>query len=193
MRTYRFLAPLLIVVAASRCSQTPRTLSFAPAADDVQAIDIQDIVRGPQASRLFPMEARYALRREAGGFGGPVTFSVGSSSPRRATENILVPVDAVEQFLQILTGALLREGYDPLTPPAGGASPDIRIGLKHQKGTLTLLTRSPGPDSLPWAVEFDERTYTIESIVPPKAFAELRPYLKRDVLETMARDAITSP
>jgi hypothetical protein len=188
--TARLLIALLIIVSVSRCSQTPRTLSFLPSAGELQAIDIQDIVRGPEGSRLFPMEARYALRREAAGFTGPATFAVGSNASRTAAENVRVPVEAVQQFLQTLTGALLREGYEPLSAPSGGASPDVRIGLTDQRGTLTLFTRSPGADFLPWGVEFEERTYTIESTVPANAFETLRPYLKREILDALAREAI---
>lgn len=136
------------------------------------------------------MEARYTLRRAATGFSGPAAFSVGSTSPRTAAETILVPLDAVQQFLQTLAGALLREGYEPRPPPEGGASPDVRIEVRDQRGTLTLFTRSPGADFLPWAVEFEGRTYTIESTAPPKAFEALRPYLKREILDTLAREAI---
>lgn len=136
------------------------------------------------------MEARYTLQRAATGFSGPAAFSVGSTAPRTATETILVPLAAVEQFLQTLSGALLREGYEPRAPPSGGASPDVRIEMTHQTGALTLFTRSPGADFLPWATEFEGRTYTIESTAPAKAFEALRPYLKREVLDALAREAI---
>lgn len=168
-------------------------MSFVPAVEQLQSIDIQDVVRSPQSvSKLFPIEARYALRRGTSGFVGRATFSVGSSTPRKATANILLPFDAVRQFLQPLAGLSIRDGYVPAEAPPGGAFPDIRIELKDQARTMTLVTRSPGRELLPWGVEFQGRSYTIESNVPPKAFAALQPYLKRDVLDRLTQSVTSS-
>jgi hypothetical protein len=169
-------------------------MSFIPAVDEVQSIDLQDVVRSPQeVSKLFPIEARYTLRRGNSGFVGAATFSVGSSAPRKATANVLLPFDAVRQFLQPLAGLSIQDGYEPATPPPGGAFPDIRIELKTQTTTIALLTRSPGRDLLPWGVEFNGRTYTIESNVPPKAFAALQPHLRRDVLDGLTQTVTSRP
>jgi hypothetical protein len=181
-----------IVAAAAACSQSPRTLSFLPATNDIEAIEIQDVVRGPEAAAtLFPMEARYALAAAADAFVGRAAFSVGSKQARRADAEVRVPRDAVDRFIGALTSALIREGYAPQQPPPGGAFPDVRIALKARNGsTVALLTKSPGAQYLPWGVEFEERTYTIESTAPPAAFAELRPYLKREELDRLAREAV---
>ena len=175
------------------CSPTPRTLTFLPAPADLQAITIQDVVRGPEAaSRLFPMEARYTLRRDGSAFRGTATFSVGSKSDRPASQDVVVPIEAVERYLDGLAGALLREGYDPQKAPPGGAFPDVRIELRSASGTIPIFTQSPGAQFLPWAVEHEGRTYTIESTAPATAFAELQPYLKRDTLDRLATEAISA-
>jgi hypothetical protein len=193
MRAHRLVGLALISVAAARCSQPPRTLSFLPPVENLQAITIQDTVRSAQeVSRLFPIDARYELRRGSSGFVGPATFSVGSSAPRKAIANILLPFDAVRGFLQALAGLSIREGYDPITPPPGGAFPDVRIELKDQMRTVTIFTRSPGPNYMPWGVESDGRTYTIETNAPPKAFAALQPYLKHEVLESLTQAATSA-
>ncbi len=179
-------------IVAAACSQSPRTLSFLPAAGDIETIEIQDVVRGPEAAAtLFPMEARYALTAAADAFVGRATFSVGSKQARRADAEVRVPRDAVDRFVGALTSALIREGYAPQQPPPGGAFPDVRIALKARNGsTVVLFTKSPGAQYLPWGIEFDERTYTIESTAPPVAFGELRPYLKREELDRLARAAV---
>jgi hypothetical protein len=186
------IAVALPLVLTAACSSAPRTLSFLPAGRDVQTIDIQDIVRGPEAAAtLFPMEAQYALTRDGDAFVGRASFSVGSKQPRRAAVDVRVPLEAVDHFIQTLSSALVREGYAPQQPPPGGAFPDVRIALKAKDGSpVVLFTRSPGAQYLPWGVEFDGRTYTIESTAPPQAFAELRPYLHRDELDRLAQQAV---
>ena len=158
------------LTASAGCSPSPRTLSFLPAADDIQQIDIEDIVRGPEAAAtLFPIEARYTLISQGDAFVGRATFSVGSKQPRRAEADVRVPLDAFDQFLRRLSSALLREGYAPQQPPPGGAFPDVRVAIKPRAApAVVLFTRSPGAQYLPWGVEFDERTYTIESTAPPR-------------------------
>jgi hypothetical protein len=163
-----------------------------PAPGDIQAIEIQDIVRGPEAAvTLFPMEARYTLASQGEAFVGRAAFSVGSKQPRRADADVNVPLDAVDRFVRALSGARIREGYAPQQPPPGGAFPDVRIALQSRDGsTVVLFTRSPGAQYLPWGVEFNGHTYTIESTAPAQAFAEFRPYLKREELDRLAQEAV---
>jgi hypothetical protein len=189
MTRLHLLLSLAAVALLTGCSG-PRTLTFLPPADDVRAIVLDDIVRGPESSRLFPMEARYTLKREGDRFTGSAIFSIGSKSPRTATREIVVPLEALERFLTQLTGALLDDGYEPKTAPPGGASPEVRIELQTNAMPVTIFTRSPGADYLPWGVESGGRQYTIVSTAPATAFAELRPYLHRNVLESLAQDAV---
>lgn len=182
------------IVATARCSRPAQNLTFLPPADDLQAIEIQDVVRSPQSvSRLFPIEARYTLQRGASGFVGPALFSVGSSSSRKATANVRLPFPVVAEFLQMLKGLPLREGYQPVTPTPGGSFPDIRVELRGRSAATALITRSPGRDLLPWGIEFERQTYTIESNVPAKAFTTLQPYLHREVLESLTRAVTSAP
>jgi hypothetical protein len=182
----------MIIGASAGCSQSPRTLSFLPAAGDIQQIDIADVVRGPEAAAtLFPIEARYALTSRTDAFVGRARFSVGSKQPRHAETDVRVPLDAFDQFLGRLSNALLREGYAPQQPPPGGAFPDVRVAITPRAApTVILFTRSPGAQYLPWGVEAEGRTYTIESTAPAQAFAELRPYLKREELDRLTQAAV---
>jgi hypothetical protein len=187
----RFLWAVIVVVSAG-CSPSPRTLSFLPDADDIQQIDIQDVVRGPEAAAtLFPIEARYVLRSQTDAFVGRATFSVGSKQRQRAEADVRVPFDALDQFLRRLSSALLRQDYAPPQPPPGGAFPDVRVSITPRAAApVILFTRSPGPQYLPWGVEVDGRTYTIESTAPGQAFAELRTYLKREELDRLTQAAV---
>jgi hypothetical protein len=182
------------IVTLAGCSHPPPNLSASvPNIDELQAVDIRDAIRGPQAeSKLFPIEARYSLQRGSSGFVGQGIFAVGSVAPRRATANVLVPFDAMRDFLQAVSSLSIRPGYEPQTPQIGGAFPDVRIELKDRSRTIALFTRSPGAGFLPWGVELEGRDYTIESNAPPKAFEALHPYLKRDVLDRLTQAATSS-
>jgi hypothetical protein len=186
------LAAASWLALAAGCSDTPRTLSFLPRAADIQQLEIQDIVRGPDAAvTLFPIEARYALTEDRDHFAGRAVFSVGSKQPRRAEAEVRVPREAVERFLQTVSAARIREGYAPQPPRPGGAFPDVQITLKSRGAAdIVLFTRSAGAQYLPWGVEFEGRTYTIESTAPPQGYGELRPFLKREELDRLAQSAV---
>jgi hypothetical protein len=66
----------------------------------------------------------------------------------------------------------------------------VRIELQTNAMTVTIFTRSPGADYLPWGVASGGAQYTIVSTAPAQAFAELRPFLQRDVLESLAQEAV---
>jgi len=152
-----------------------------------RSIRIQDDWTG--YSSLAPIEAHYFLERNEDKFSGEVHFSVAgySEHPKTTTENIEIPLEVVQAFLEMLAKSPLDYGeYVPEFTHTDDY-PDIRIELESDSESITFFTTSQGADHVPWAAILDGKTYVVDSDIPAKALAILEPFLKRDVLESLLK------
>ncbi|RKZ80057.1 MAG: hypothetical protein DRR19_24160 [Candidatus Parabeggiatoa sp. nov. 1] len=133
-------------------------------------------------SSLAPLKAHYMLERHTNQFSGGASFSVGGASgnPCKSVEDITIPVEVVQKFLQMLTRSPLEKGhYEPKITHTDDY-PSIKITLQTDTGIVAFFTQSQGVGHVPWGVTFEKTTYVINSDIPAKALEILKPYLKKD-------------
>lgn len=134
-------------------------------------------------SSLAPLKAEYTLQRDTNQFNGGASFSVGGASGnpcKSVVEDITIPVEVVQKFLQMLTRSPLEEGNYEAKITHTDDYPSINIVLHTDTAIVGFFTRSQGVGHVPWGVNFEKKTYVINSDIPAKALEILKPYLKKD-------------
>src|SRR5689334_16327757 len=131
-------------------------------------------------SPFAPMTAHYTLERKPEGFRGEATFSAGgySGPANKTVENIAVPLDRADLFLQMLSKCPMKSGdYEPKIEHTDDY-PSIKLEIELENESVTFFTKSQGEGNTPWGVTIRGTTYVVESDIPAKALEMLEPHLK---------------
>src|SRR5262249_13713726 len=130
-------------------------------------------------SPFAPLTAHYTLERKSDGFRGGATFSAGgySGTANKAVEDIAVPLDKAQLFLQMLSKCPMKSGdYEPKIEHTDDY-PSIKLEIELEKETVTFFTKSQGEGNIPWGVTIRGTTYVVESDIPATAVELLEPHL----------------
>ncbi len=170
--------------------------SWPPKLTEATTILLQDDWSG--LSPTAPLEAHYTLNQDSQGFSGTGEFSAGgfSGNPVTATEAITLPQDVAEKFLQTLADPSLpmKEGeYEPLIDHTDDY-PSLGILLELPGGEQVIFrSASQGERHIPWSLEYQGKSYIVNSGIPSEAMDPLWPYLKRgEVLDRLEQQVIDS-
>lgn len=140
-----------------------------------------------------PMIRHYVLERRDDRFEGEGRFTAGQDwnrNIREATRVIAVPLDVAEAFLGQLASIPVEERQYEVTYRHTDDYPFIQILADVGPGQIRFFTKAQGRHHTPWAVEFEGRTFVIDSEDASIALEMLTPYLQKEVLEDVERDAL---
>ena len=141
-----------------------------------------------------PWVTRITLRADGEKFTGPAFFSAGNGQRQKtAHDTVVIPRAAVQEFLSLLLKSPMRPGkYTPRIDYTDDY-PNLRIVVKQGKSAITFFTRSQGKDYIPWGAQYQGKISVVDSELPARALQQLRPYMKRPVLEKLIDDARKGP
>ncbi|MDQ5825374.1 MAG: hypothetical protein M3441_14370 [Chloroflexota bacterium] len=131
-------------------------------------------------SPAAPINARYSLDNSPSGLIGEGNFSSGSRAQSVAF-TVAVPPEVAAKFFSFLDDPAMtvREGtYEPLITHTDDY-PFLVIGLTLPSGVeVRFYSKSQGADHVPWGLDYNGKTYIVDSARPQEALSALRPYLR---------------
>jgi hypothetical protein len=151
---------------------------------DCDSIVIAD--RWVGLSDIAPISAHYSIQKSGGAFRGKAIFMVGHDDhANTSVVKIEIPNTAIQSFLKMLSQTPVEKGtYKPRIQHTDDF-PEIVVDLGVKKKSFVFGTSSQGEDHVPWRVKFEGEEYIINSDIPGKALAILKPYMKRDELQRL--------
>jgi serine/threonine protein kinase len=159
-----------------------RLKALLPNLTDACSICISDNWGGLSPSA--PHESRCVLSRHKDQFRGKGTFSV--SRLRAVTKRIKIPHAAAVEFLQTLALSPVTVGkYEP-TFLFTDSYPSIEIIVSVGDESIRFHTTSQGPGHVPWAVDFNQITFVVDSDNLAKALNRIEGYLRRNVIDRLS-------
>lgn len=136
-------------------------------------------------SPAAPINARYSLDNSPSGLIGEGNFSSGYGGESVAF-TVRVPPEVAVKFFSFLDDPdmSVREGtYEPLITHTDDY-PFLVIGLTLPSGVeVRFYSKSQGADHMPWGLDYDGKTYIIDSPRPQEALSALKPYLREALLD----------
>jgi hypothetical protein len=136
-------------------------------------------------SPAAPINARYSLDNSPSGLRGEGNFSSGYRAQSVAF-TVTVPPEVAAKFFSFLDDPTMsvREGtYEPLITHTDDY-PFLVIGLTLPGGVgVRFYSKSQGADHMPWGLDYNGKTYIIDSARPAEALSVLRPYLSEELLD----------
>ena len=138
-----------------------------------------------------PLTAVYSLNQMGSQFQGEVTFSTSSNDRKEAITSVIIPVNIVRDFLQILAQSQAEEtqnnsrmsSYDSLfdifvDAEEGG----VRISSIIQSGVVSCEAIYDDSDS-----SVERRFFKLDSNSIAKALTKISPYLEQNTLKSLAQ------
>jgi len=145
----------------------------------LRSIDIHDDWMG--LSSIGPVSKHYQLKPEGNVFVGTATFSAGGGTKvQTKVENLSLPQEAVQSFLQALAASPIVQGPYQAKIDHTDDYPSQKIDIALDSETLSFSSQSQGEFAIPWALQLRGVGYVISAKNPAEALQKLKPYLKED-------------
>lgn len=154
---------------------------------DATAIRVQNYWYGWTTSGLNSRSEYYWLERKNNQFEGQGRLGLSST-----TAQVIVPFNAAQNFLQMLTQIPIEEGeYIPYIDHTDDDY-KVTVQVNTPTGTLCVFTQSQNKENsnynLPWGLQFGGRTFVVNSPIAAQALAELQSHLSEQPLFDIAQE-----
>jgi hypothetical protein len=160
----------------------PYLLRYPAHFNNVKEVRIQYYWDG--FSNVTPIIREYRLQLQNGMLVGEGRFSIRILKIKNSSD-VSIPQEVVKSFLGVLktikiedkpcrSGIIMTDNY-----------PYVSITLFTETGHTKIASTSQFEGYVPWCAILQGHQYKVDSDIPAQALNILKPYLKRDILDTM--------